>query len=127
MRPIKKIFYVHSHMVKAGEWVPQHDSTILDELLFSGGMDFSIELVELGQMHTGMRLKVFDDSWKVFEIYPELFKILSRLHKGSREDSIPSFKRLINDLQTAGWKLQKPAKNKIENERSCRACGKSKD
>lgn len=126
---MKRIFYVHSEMVAAHQWVHGNNPDELDEILFSVDGDDeqlvwegSIRLMRLGQNHTAMRLEIFDDAWAAFSASPELFQILGRHNKPSGKDSALDFEAIIQELSGCGWERQRPEKPKVK---PCRTCGKT--
>ncbi len=129
-KPRKRMF-VHSEMVAAGVWANVNKPDMLDEIFLSLGYkeggcewEFGIELRLLQGNHAAMLVRIFSDSWRAFKEAPEIFAVLTKFAKPSSADDRETWPKLIEALDAAGWKKEKPEPRELPKPPVCHACGR---
>ena len=130
-KDLVKRMFIFSEMVEAGVWAYVNKPDILDEILLSLGRkeggcvwEFGIELRLLQGNHAAMVTRAFSDSWQAFKDAPEIFEVLTKFAQPSSNDDREAWPKLIEALDKAGWKKEKPEPRELPKPLVCEKCGR---
>ena len=127
---LERKLYVHSEMVAAGVWANIKRPDMLDELFVNCKRDgetvfeFGIELTLLQQNKGAMVTRIYSDTWNAFTEDPKLFKLLAKFTMPSDRDDRETWPKLIEALEEAGWKKEKPEPREMPKPLVCEKCGR---